>query len=96
VHRFPHRIINIHPADTCVYKGAHGYEEAWTQRWSRTLITVHWVDEGVDTGEIIAQVPVDLSGATSLDEVRNRGLAVEHELYSKTLAALLGDGAKIT
>jgi phosphoribosylglycinamide formyltransferase-1 len=89
VNAFPKRIINIHPADTTAHQGLHGYEWAWENKLPETKITVHFVDEGLDTGSIIAQEIVDLRGATSLEEVEARGLAVEHRLYSKTLSELL-------
>ena len=87
------RIVNIHPADTALHKGLHGYAWAWEQRLEETRITVHWVDEGLDTGPVIAQAPVDLRGCRDLDEVERRGLAVEHRFYSEVLRTLLaGDG----
>ena len=88
VNAFPKRIINIHPADTKQHQGLHGYEWAWENRLNETKVTVHYVDEGLDTGSIIAQGIVDLKGADSLEEVEKRGLAVEHELYSKILKKL--------
>lgn len=89
VQAYPRRIINIHPADTRQHQGLHGYEWAWENRLEKTCVTVHYVDEGLDTGEIIAQGEVDLSGAQSLEEVERRGLAVEHRLYSETLFNVL-------
>lgn len=85
IERYRNRIINIHPADTRVYQGIHGYEWAFEQRLPTTKITVHLVDEGVDSGRILAQRDVDLRGANSLEEVQQRGLRVEHALYSETL-----------
>ncbi|GAK52282.1 phosphoribosylglycinamide formyltransferase [Candidatus Moduliflexus flocculans] len=85
IERYHNRIINIHPADTNAYQGIHGYEWAFEQRLERTIITVHLVDEGVDTGCILAQREVDLRGASTLEEVKERGLRVEHALYSETL-----------
>ena len=89
VNAFPKRIINIHPADTIAHQGLHGYEWAWENKLPETKITVHYVDEGLDTGNIIAQASVDLEGADSLEEVEKRGLTVEHQLYSQTLKKLL-------
>ncbi|QDA60516.1 phosphoribosylglycinamide formyltransferase [Hymenobacter jejuensis] len=83
------RILNIHPADTHQHQGLHAYEWAFDNHLPETKITVHLVDEGLDTGPILAQRPVDLRGATTLAEVERRGLAVEHELYADTLACLL-------
>jgi phosphoribosylglycinamide formyltransferase-1 len=89
VQAYPKRIINIHPADTTQHQGLHGYEWAWENKLPETKITVHYVDEGLDTGSIIAQGIVDLRGAENLDEIERRGLAVEHKLYSETLKMIL-------
>lgn len=88
VNAFPKKIINIHPADTLKHQGLHGYEWAWENKLVETKITVHYVDEGLDTGGIIAQRIVDLRGAENLDEIEKRGLAVEYKLYSETLKRL--------
>ena len=88
VNAFPKKIINIHPADTTQHQGLHGYEWAWENRLPETKVTVHYVDEGLDTGSIIAQGIVDLRTADSLEEVEKRGLTVEHSLYSETLKKL--------
>ncbi|WP_375417200.1 phosphoribosylglycinamide formyltransferase [uncultured Hymenobacter sp.] len=82
-------ILNIHPADTRAHQGLHAYEWAFDNMLPETKITVHLVDEGLDTGPILAQQTVDLRGADSLAEVERRGLAVEHELYARALAALI-------
>ena len=84
-------VLNIHPADTRQYQGAHGYEfamgllETHPQRLAETKITVHFVDPGVDTGPIIAQRPVPVRPTDTLDDLRARGLAVEHQLYPEVL-----------
>ena len=86
---FAGRILNIHPADTHQHQGLHAYEWAFENHLPETKITVHLVDEGLDTGPILAQQTVDLCGANTLAEVERRGLAVEHELYAKALAGLI-------
>ncbi|MCX6094864.1 MAG: formyltransferase family protein [Candidatus Bipolaricaulota bacterium] len=83
--RYRGRIVNIHPADTAEYQGMDGYGWAFQRRLAETTITVHLVDERVDTGRVLAQEMVSLQGATTLDEVKRRGLAVEHGLYSRAL-----------
>lgn len=85
IREFPRRIINIHPADTTKHQGLHGYEWAWENGFKETKITVHFVDEGLDTGEIIDQKVVDLDGCNSLKDVEERGLKVEHNFYSECL-----------
>ncbi len=91
VDAYEDRIVNIHPADTLQYQGLHGYEWAWNNKLKSTKITVHLVDKGVDTGQILSQVDVDLSDLNSLDEVEQKGLSVEHEFYSKVLYTLFNE-----
>ncbi len=88
VRRFRDRIVNIHPADTRQHQGLGGYDWAWDNRLESTMITVHVVDEGLDTGPVLAQREVDLRGAASLHEVEQRGLAVEHGFYAQVLRDL--------
>jgi len=82
------RIVNIHPADTSAYQGPDGYGWAAREKLTKTTITVHLVDEGVDTGPVLHQEPVSLRGAPSTDEIVQRGLEVEHALYGACLARL--------
>lgn len=95
------RILNIHPADTALHQGLGGYTWAFAQRLPSTKITVHLVDEGLDTGAVLAQREVDLRGAGTLAEVERRGLAVEHQLYPEALKGFLqgfgvqGSGFKV-
>jgi len=81
-------VVNVHPADTGAYQGVHGYEFAFGltskgPRLDETFITVHFVDEGMDTGPVIAQVRVPLHPDDTLDELKERGLAVEHQLLPR-------------
>jgi len=89
---FAKKIINIHPADTRLHQGLHAYEWAFETKRKETCITVHFVNEGVDTGEIIAQQTVDLNGVQSLEEVEMRGLKTEHWFYSEVLRDLFLEG----
>ena len=96
VRAFAGRIVNIHPADTHQHQGLHAYEWAFDNHLTETKITVHLVDEGLDTGPILAQQVVNLEGANTLAEVQRRGLAIEHTLYAETLAALITKAAVST
>ncbi|MGI4741911.1 MAG: phosphoribosylglycinamide formyltransferase [Janthinobacterium lividum] len=93
VRAFVGRIVNIHPADTHQHQGLHAYEWALDNRLPETKITVHLVDEGLDTGPILAQRVVNLVGADTLAEVQRRGLVVEHVLYAETLRNLIKNSA---
>jgi phosphoribosylglycinamide formyltransferase-1 len=88
VRRYRGRIVNIHPADTARHQGLHGYRWAFENRLEKTYVTVHLVDEGLDTGEVLEKREVDLRGAMSEEEVERRGLEVEHRFYSEALAKL--------
>lgn len=88
INHFRGRIINVHPADPAAYKGLHGYRYAFEQRLEKTQVTVHYVDEGVDTGHIIASREVDLRGTSRIEEIEQRGLSVEHVLYPEAIASL--------
>ncbi len=93
VQAYAGRIVNIHPADTWRHQGLDGYAWAWRNRLTKTMVTVHLVDEGVDTGPILAQAVVDLHGVDSVAAVEARGLPVEHALFSRALADwVLADG----
>lgn len=85
LNHYKNRIINIHPADTAAYQGAHAYEWAFDNKLEATKITVHLIDAGVDTGPVLAQREVDLRGAQTLEEVEQRGLKVEHQFYNEIL-----------
>ncbi len=88
---FKNRIINIHPADTDKFKGLGAYEWAFNNRLDSTKITVHFVDNGVDTGKVIGKCNVDLKDAKTLSEVKNRGLKVEHKFYSEMLEKVFNE-----
>ncbi|MCH2021375.1 MAG: phosphoribosylglycinamide formyltransferase [Saprospiraceae bacterium] len=89
VNAFSGKIINIHPADTFKHQGLHAYEWAFNNNLQETKITVHYVDEGMDTGAVISQHIVDLKGVQTLKEVEERGLKVEHKFYSEIIRMLI-------
>ncbi len=91
IRAYKQRIINIHPADTDRFQGVGAYRWAFENHLKETKITVHFVDEGVDTGPVIAKRAVDLRGAGSLEEIEKRGLAVEHIFYSEALKKVFSE-----
>lgn len=90
--RYRDRIVNIHPADPRQFRGIGGYRWAWERGLKSTMVTVHLVDEGVDTGRILAQAEVSLEGIESHAQLEERGLAVEHALYGRVLRGLFENG----
>lgn len=79
------KILNIHPALLPSFPGRHGYEDTFEYgcRWGG--ITVHFADEGEDTGPIIAQAVYPIWPNDSIDQVRRRGLLLEYEVYSQVI-----------
>ena len=68
---YPRRIINIHPAYLPNFPGAHGIRDAYEAKVSFTGVTVHYVDEGIDTGEIILQEKLSIDPAWTLEELEH-------------------------
>jgi len=89
VQEFPNRIINIHPADTSLHQGLYGYEWAFENKLKKTKVTVHFVDEGLDTGKVIGKKEVDISSCKTIEEVEKKGLKVEHQFYSACLLKII-------
>ena len=83
--RFPDRIVNVHPSLLPAFPGAHAIEDALAAGVETTGVTVHLVDEGVDTGPILIQEPVPVEPRETLEE---RLHAVEHRLLPETVAGL--------
>ncbi|HEM5233456.1 TPA: phosphoribosylglycinamide formyltransferase [Streptococcus suis] len=82
------RIINIHPAYLPEFPGAHGIEDAWQAGVSESGVTVHWVDSGVDTGQIIKQVRVPRLAEDTLETFEARIHEAEYQLYPAVLEEL--------
>lgn len=83
------RIINIHPAYLPEFPGAHGIEDAWNAGVEQSGVTIHWVDSGVDTGQIIDQVRVPRLADDTLDSFETRIHETEYQLYPKVIQSLL-------
>lgn len=82
------RIVNTHPALLPAFPGAHAIRDALAAGVATTGVTVHWVDEGVDTGPVIAQQSVPVEPDDDEEALRTRVQAVEKPLYVATLKQL--------
>lgn len=82
---YPNRIINIHPAYLPSFPGAHGILDAYEAKVEYSGVSVHYVDEGVDTGEIIMQEKVKLEPSYTLEEFEQAIHAKEYDLYPRAL-----------
>ena len=89
LNRFTGRVINLHPALLPSFPGAHAIDEAleYGVRW--TGVTVHFVDEGVDTGRVILQEPVEVRDDDNSETLAERIHAGEHRLLPEAVRLCL-------
>ena len=90
--RFESRVVNVHPALLPAFTGIRAVEQALDYGVKVFGVTVHFVDEGVDTGRIIAQRALDLPEATEAEAVRDALRPLEHDLLCEAVA-LIARGA---
>jgi phosphoribosylglycinamide formyltransferase-1 len=83
--RFPGRIVNVHPSLLPAFPGAHAIEDALAAGVATTGVTVHVVDEGLDTGPVLRQEPVEVEPRETLIE---RIHSVEHRLLPEVVSEL--------
>ena len=83
------KIINSHPALLPSFPGAHAVRDALAAGVSETGTTIHWVDAGVDTGEIIAQERVAVEDGDTQESLHERIKIVERGLIVATIATLI-------
>src|SRR6185369_14647665 len=85
---FPQRVMNIHPALLPAFPGVHSQKQALDYGARVTGCTVHFVDEGCDTGPIIAQAAVPVLDGDDEAALTARILAQEHRLYPAAIRAV--------
>jgi phosphoribosylglycinamide formyltransferase-1 len=85
---FPHRIVNIHPALLPAFPGVDAQAQALAYGVKVTGCTVHLVDEGTDTGPILAQRAVPILDGDDVARLRARVLEAEHAVLVDTLRAI--------
>ena len=85
VSRWKGRLVNIHPSLLPMFPGAHAQRDALVAGANVSGCTVHFVDEGVDSGHIIEQREVPVLGTDTVEILRDRIKVAEHELYPKVI-----------
>jgi phosphoribosylglycinamide formyltransferase-1 len=88
VARFPDRIVNVHPSLLPAFPGVRAIEQALDHGVKVFGVTVHLVDEGVDTGAIVLQRAVELPDARDVDTVRDALRPIEHELLPRAVSLI--------
>jgi len=94
------RIMNIHPALLPSFPGLHAQEQAWNYGVKFSGCTVHFVDDGMDTGPIVLQAVVPVYDEDTPDTLTERILEQEHRIYAEAVrlycaGKLIIDGRKV-
>lgn len=95
VGRFPDRIVNTHPALLPSFPGAHGVRDALAYGVKVTGCTVHVVDEGTDTGPILAQAVVSVEETDDEASLHERIKGVERALLVETVGRIARGGLRV-
>jgi len=93
---FPHRILNIHPALLPSFPGTHGPRQALQYGVRFSGCTVHFLDEGVDTGPVVVQAVVPVYEDDTEDTLAARILKEEHRIYPMAIRLFFEDRLEIS
>lgn len=88
---YPRKIVNIHPSLLPKYKGKQAIEQAMAAGEKEIGVSIHYVDEGMDTGDIIAQKKIFLDGIETLADVESMIHQIEHQLYPETIGKIMDE-----
>lgn len=95
IREFPLRILNIHPALLPAFPGEEAQRQAFEYGVKYSGCTVHFVDEGVDTGPILCQAVVPVLDEDTPDTLAARILQEEHRLYTEAICLVLEDKIRL-
>ena len=95
VNEYKFRIMNIHPALLPSFRGLHAQKQALDYGVKVSGCTVHYVDDGVDTGPIILQQAVNIYTTDTEDDISNRILELEHKLYPQAVKLFAENKLKV-
>ena len=93
--RFPGMVINVHPALLPAFPGLNAVEQALAYGVKVVGVTVHFVDEGVDTGPVILQRAIELADAREPEDVLERLHEIEHELLPQAVQLIARGAVKV-
>ena len=86
--RFPDAVVNVHPSLLPAFPGAHAVEQQLAAGVAESGATVHLVDEGVDSGEVLAQERVPVLAGDTPETLHERIKSVEHKLLPEVVREL--------
>ena len=93
---FEHRVVNIHPSLLPAFPGLEAWKQALDYGVKVTGCTVHFVDQGVDTGAIIAQQTVTVEAADTAESLHARIQLAERELYPRCISAIAAGTVRLS
>ncbi len=93
--RFPGRVINVHPALLPAFPGLGAVEQALAYGVKVFGVTVHFVDDGVDTGPVILQRAIEIPDPASAEEVMGRLHPIEHELLPEAVRLIAAGAVRV-
>lgn len=95
IRAYPQRILNIHPSLLPAFPGLDAQHQALEHGVKFSGCTVHFVDEGLDSGPIIQQAVVTVEDSDTEESLSARILKEEHRIYSEALTVVLGGRFRI-
>lgn len=95
VHKYRGRIVNVHPSLLPEFPGAQAINEAFDAKVKMTGVTIHFVDEGVDSGPVILQEKISVNPDDTLENLEAKIHQVEYRLYPEALRLLVSGKIKL-
>ena len=95
IRRFERRIVNVHPSLLPAFPGVRAIEQALEHGVRVTGVTVHFVDEGVDSGPVILQEAFELPYARPIEEIEARVHEIEHRLLPRAVRLIAAGAVRI-
>jgi phosphoribosylglycinamide formyltransferase-1 len=95
VREFPQRIMNVHPSLLPAFPGLHAQEQALEYGVKVTGCTVHFIDEGLDSGPIILQNTMEVLPDDTAELLSDRLLPIEHRTYAEAVRLFFQNRLKV-
>jgi phosphoribosylglycinamide formyltransferase-1 len=95
VRRFPLRIMNVHPSLLPAFPGLHAQDQAMEYGVKITGCTVHFIDEGLDSGPIILQNMIEVLPHDTAETLAERLLPLEHKTYAEAVKLFFEDRLRV-
>lgn len=88
-HQGQSQVVNVHPSLLPAYKGAKAMDRAYADQVSESGVTIHLVDEGMDTGPVLMQQKIPIEKGISFDAFKAQIHELEHKMYTELLEQIV-------